>query len=438
MKNLKYLSLIILSILFACNDSFIELAPISEGNAENFYQTPQDFELAVVAIYDNLQSPSQYGSDDSRYGGGFYSLMEVRADDVSDGDASSGVGEEIYEIDNFQDNTLSSVIEGSWNSIFKTIFDANVVITRIENIEIDAASKNQYIAEAKFLRALSYFNAVRLWGELPVIETEITPQEAQALSRQPVSNVYALIEEDLQFASDNLPAALGGRATSSAAKALLGKVYLTEEKWSDANNALQGVSGQLLDNIDDVFDINNDLNDEFVFAVQFMAGSDGEDHGSFGTPEFSTLLLAEYEAGDARLSLIKFPETENNGRNFAVIRYSDVLLMQAEALNEIDYVADGDALAKLNQVRKRAGATEYLPTDLTTQSEFRDAVMKERRLELAWEDSRWFDLLRTGNAITALGQEGITVKQYQLLYPVPQNEINVYNNPSQFPQNEGY
>ena len=438
MKNLRYLSLIILSILFACNDSFIELAPVSEGNAENFYQTPQDFELAVVAIYDNLQSPEQYGSNDSRYGGGFYSLMEVRADDVSDGDASAGVGKEIYEIDNFQDNTLSSVIEGSWNSVFKTIFDANAVITRIENIEIDAALKNQYVAEAKFLRALSYFNAVRLWGDLPVIKTEITPQEAQELSREPVSDVYALIEEDLQFAADNLPPDLDGRATSSAAKALLGKVYLTEKKWSDANSILQGVSGSLLNNIADVFNIDNDMNDEFVFVVQFLAGPDGEDHGSFGTPEFAASLLAEYEANDARKSLIKFPETENNGRNFAVIRYSDVLLMQAEALNEMAFVADGDALAKLNQVRQRAGATEYLPADLATQSEFRDAVMKERRLELVWEDSRWFDLLRTGNALTALGQEGITAKQYQLLFPVPQNEINVYNDPSLFPQNEDY
>lgn len=455
MKKIIYISTIALALLSACSDSFIELAPISEGNAESFYQTPADFEQAVIAIYNNLQSADQYGSNDTRYGGGFYSLMEVRADDVTDGEATSGIGKSVYEIDAFQDNTLNDIVEGSWKSIFKTIFDANTVITRIENIEIEASLKNQYLGEARFLRALSYFNAVRLWGKLPIITKEISPQEAQELSRQPVEQIYQLIKDDLLFAVQNLPISFPGqegRATSEAAKAFLGKVYLTQEKWKDAMEILQQVTSyQLLEDINDVFALDNELNNEIIFSVRFKAGTDDEGHLGFGTPEYP-LLLNEYEATDDRLTLLdkvagsndtyprKFFEDGSSqlGRDFPVLRYADVLLMKAEALNELAYEADGEALSLLNEIRSRSNASTYTVGELATQSEFRNVILKERRLELALELHRWFDLLRTNTALTAMENAGISVQNYQLLYPIPQNEINIYNNPSQFPQNDGY
>ncbi|QTE22833.1 RagB/SusD family nutrient uptake outer membrane protein [Polaribacter cellanae] len=456
MKYFKQISILLVVFLVSCSDDFIDLAPISEGNAENFYKTPADFESAIVAVYNNLQSNNQYGSSDTRFGGGFYALMEVRADDAKDGQAGSGVGKNVFEIDTYVDNPLSSIIEGSWSSIFKTIFEANVVITRIENITIDASLKNEYLAEARFLRALSYFNAVRLWGDVPVILNEISPQEAKTLTRNSITEVYKVIEDDFKFAADNLPISVTGkegRATSGAAKAFLGKVYLTEQKWNEAATILQEVVGkyQLLSNVEDVFDITNELNDEIIFSVRFKGGSFKEGHLGFGTPEY-TNLLAQYDVVDKRLALLDVVSNSNGsypkkqfenadgelGRDFIVLRYADVLLMLSEALNEIGYQPNGNAFNYLNDVRNRAGVTPFTSTDLTNQAEFRKAVLNERRLELPLELHRWFDLLRTNNAIQAMAADGKTVEQFQLLYPIPQNEINVYNNPTQFPQNTGY
>ncbi len=454
MKNIIKLSLVFVLFFVSCSDSFIELAPISEGNADNFYKTPADFEAAIIGAYSNLASDDQYGSSDTRYGGGFYALMEVRADDASDGEASSGAGKDVFDIDTFEDNPLSDVIDGAWTSIFKTIFDANVVISRIDNIEIDSNLKNQYLGEAKFLRGLAYFNAVRLWGDLPVILNEITPQEAAGLSRNSVAEVYAAIIADFTFASQNLPASLLGRATSGAAKALLGKVYLTQKDWSNAATILQEIVGsyQLLPNVEDVFDLDNENNEEIIFAVKFRGGSDGLGHLGFGTPVYPS-LTAQYDVSDTRLPLLDPVGTDPNStypvkqfepggseldRDFPVLRYADVLLMLAEALNEEGYQATGNAFTYLNQIRSRAGVSTYTSAELTNQADFRQAVLNERQLELPLELHRWFDLLRTDNAIQALSNVGVTAQQYQLLYPIPQNEINVYNNPSQFPQNPQY
>ena len=453
MKNIIKLGFVFTFLFVSCSDNFIELAPISEGNAENFYKTPADFEAAIIGTYSNLASANQYGSSDTRFGGSFYALMEVRADDASDGEASSGAGKDVFDIDTYEDNPLSGVIDGAWTSIFKTIFDANAVISRIDNIEIDASLKNQYLGEARFLRGLAYFNAVRLWGDLPVILTEITPQEAANLSRNSAAEVYNTIIADFMFASQNLPASLSGRATSGAAKALLGKTYLTQKDWVNAATTLQELIGsyQLLPNVEDVFALDNENNDEIIFAVKFRGGSDGLGHLGFGTPVY-TGLLTEYDVSDTRQPLLDILMNDNGSyprkqfedtgseldRDFPILRYADVLLMLSEALNEQGYQATGNAFNYLNQIRTRAGVSIYTSAELTNQAEFREAVLNERRLELPLELHRWFDLLRTDNAIQAMSNAGVTVQQYQLLYPIPQNEVNVYNNSSQFPQNPGY
>ena len=463
MRNIKiYNGLILVLLLASCSNDFIELAPISESNAKNFYQTPDDFKAAIIATYSNLQSENQYGSKDTRFGGSFYALMEVRADIVTDGNASTGSGKVIVDIDKFNDNPLSGKIEGAWTSIFKTIFDANTIITRIENIDIEKSLKNQYLGEARFLRALSYFNAVRLWGDVPLIQTEITPQEAAKLSRNKVSEVYkTIIEADFKFAVQNLPVSFKGeegRATSGVAKAFLGKVYLTQQKWTEASTILQEVvqsnTYKLLSDVRKVFALDNELNNEIIFSVRFASGQNKVGHLGFGTPQYDGLVTL-YNVLDPRLPLLDAMENDNGtypakqfedvddelGRDFPVLRYADVLLMLAEAMNEIGYQANADAFDYLNQVRNRdksSSGLEYTNIDLPSQESFRNAVQNERVLELPFELHRWFDLLRTNNAIKVLGNVGITVKDYQLLYPIPQKEINVYNNPSQFPQNSGY
>ena len=148
--------------------------------------------------------------------------------------------------------------------------------------------------------------------------------------------------------------------------------------------------------------------------------------------------------GTSIISAVKFFDaigTGNDaGNNFIVIRYADVLLMYAEALNEVSYDATGtgDAFKYLNSVRARAGVASLTPAQLPDQASFRNATLQERNLELALEGERWFDLLRSGQAISALAAVGITVQPYQLLYAVPQTEIDVINNPNNFPQNPGY
>ncbi|UJH67823.1 RagB/SusD family nutrient uptake outer membrane protein [Allomuricauda sp. SCSIO 65647] len=457
MKSIRtYLMLTMMVLMVSCNEDFIELAPISQGNVENFFQTPEDFEAAIIGAYANLQSPDQYGSNDTRFGGSFYTMMEVRADDVANGDVS-GVGFQVLEVDTFVDNTLSGIIEGAWNSTFKSIFDANIIITRIENAEFDGDLKNQYIGEARFLRALAYFNAIRLWGDVPLILEEITPQEAAELTRNTVADIYIEIENDLEFAVQNLPATFSGqegRATSNAARALLGKVYLTQQKWAEASTVLNAIvqSGDftLLENVGDVFAIDNELNDEIIFSIRF-SNLDDVGHQGFGQPDYSA-LLPFYDAADARLPLLDpvmnangtYPAKQAEdgdpplGRDFPLMRYADVVLMLAEALNEVGYEADATAFDLLNSIRSRAGINVLSSTDLPDQQSFRDAVYLERRLELPLELQRWFDLLRQNRAIEALAEVGVTAQTYQLLYPIPLNEINVYNDESQFPQNPGY
>ena len=126
------------------------------------------------------------------------------------------------------------------------------------------------------------------------------------------------------------------------------------------------------------------------------------------------------------------------GTDFPVLRYADVLLMLAEAQNEVGYQADGEAFTQLNAVRTRAGMPAYTATDLADQSAFRDAVLMERHLELPLELHRWYDLLRTGRAVDALATVNLNITQTDLLFPIPNSQILISNDPSGFPQNPGY
>ncbi len=207
----------------------------------------------------------------------------------------------------------------------------------------------------------------------------------------------------------------------------------------------------------------NKNNAEIVFAVKFRKGVGGalpEGHGLWqGTnigDNIEASLRAAYPAGDKRQPLtVQIPvpsnvnvvprkwydevsATNDAGNDFPVLRYADVLLLYAEALNEAGYQTTGDAFTNLNLVRTRAGVPVYTATQLATQAAFRDAVIADRRLELALENDRWFDLIRTGTATSALSATKIAVPATRLVYPIPQAEIDTYNNPATFPHNPGY
>jgi hypothetical protein len=460
MKNYKTRFILVLSTCFllSCSNDFIELTAVSNASNEDFYKTSNDFENAVVACYDALQS-------DNLYGQAFDRLIAIRADDAVDNNASSS--SRASDIDKFNESSTNVFVSNAWKGTYIGISRCNIVISRIEEADIDASVKNQLKSEAQFVRALLYFNAVRMWGDIPLIIQEQnvfqTNQRIQdkALIRNSVEDVYKTIIKDLTFAEQNLPVNNGiGRATSGAAKSLLGKVYLTQGNFSGAKSKLNEVLGdyELLPSFADVFDVDNKNNKEIIFAVAYNKSVADEGHSAWYNNENFVLvpqiLLDSYDTDDTRLPLVETNENGDGfimpgkffdeqsqsqfGNDFPVLRYSDVLLMSAEASNEIGYAATGEAFDFLNDVRARAGLPRYTSADLTNQQEFRDAVLLERKLELALEYDRWFDLLRTGTAVAEMAKVGLIISSNNLLFPIPQSEIEIINNLSGFPQNPGY
>jgi hypothetical protein len=322
--------------------------------------------------------------------------------------------------------------------------------------------------------------------------TEIkNPDAGYDFGRNPKAEVYTQIEKDLTEAAAALPLSFTGadigRATQGAAKALLSKVFLTQRKFNEAAARLKEVIGSgvytLLPNYADVFRVTNKNNRESVFEIQFRSGGVGEGNpwansfapensgtaviafGGDGNNQPTTDIAQAYEANDTRraislatsyvnssgqtipYSFIKkyydVPATKNdNGNNIPVIRYADVLLMYAESLNETGYQPSGEAMRFLNDIRKRAVLPEKTAVEIPNQQAFRLAIEQERRVELAFEGHRWFDLVRTGRAIEVMNskkdQIGLVrlLTDNDLLFPIPQSQIDI--NKSKINQNPGY
>lgn len=474
------------SVLLAtgCSDKFIDLQPISANTSDKFYKTATDFEQAVNASYDALQANGQYNQS-------FWMLMEVRSDNTDISDLGGGTSEG-PQINEFRELTTNSLIEDAWAGLYNGISRCNAVLDRIDRATFDESLKKQYKGETQFLRALSYFQLVRLFGKVPVVTTEQTPAQAMENKRNEVEEVYALIISDLQAAAANLPASHTnrniGRATSGSANGVLGKVYLTRKQYADAGNALAKVLNQyqLVPDYASLFDPNNGINPEVIFTVRYKKAQNPIEGSGFvnrflprtfyynGTPlsgsgdnRPTASIQKAYEPNDKRLlasmdtvylsnattlqkgryikKYLDIPAVPNDaGNSFPVLRYADALLMYAEVLNEQGYVADGDAFTYLNQVRQRAGLPMLTAIQLPNQEAFRAAIFQERRVELAFENQRWFDLIRYEKGLQIINEhlkaENISkvVTADNLLYPVPQREIEVYNDPTKFAQNKGY
>ncbi|NBC24623.1 MAG: RagB/SusD family nutrient uptake outer membrane protein [Bacteroidetes bacterium] len=447
-------SFLLLFLLAGCSDEFLDLAPQSEANANDFFQTAEDFNNAVIATYGSMQS----------YVGNYFELSEWRSDNLLLDAPTSGT-QDRYNIDQFVETSANGIVLDVWSRLYRGISRANEVIARIDGTDFDPLLQQQYEGEARFIRALSYFDLLRFYGGVPLILEPVSPEEASTIGRSSVADVYAAIEEDLQFAATNLPNSYVtselGRATSDAANALLGKVLLTQQKFSDAITALNAVqNAQLLDDVSDVFSIDNEMNREIIFAIRFNKDVEGEGHGHwFAVSDLSISPLrfnGAFEAGDEREAMAthsqsgnlfiinKFADdlsgsTNKIGTDFIILRYADVLLMLAEAHNGQGYVPDGEAFTYLNQVRERAGLAPLTSTDLPERDSFTAQIAKERRAEFALEGHRWFDLVRLGLAKARISENAnITIQDYQRLFPIPQSEIEKMNNASIFPQNEGY
>jgi len=462
----------VIGIFSSCSEEKIQLSPISQESSSNFYKTPEQIEQAVVGVYDGLQLSGQYG----KY---FIYLMEVRSDNSRQQSTTSSGG--IYgDLDLFRMEATNNIVELAWNDCYKGIQRCNIVLNRIESVS-NNPKKNVQIGETKFIRALTYFNLVRLFGDVPLITAEYDdPFEAFNLGRTPKAEVYAQIIKDLTEASQLLEneAIRAGGATKNASYALLGKVHLTLGNTNEAITALKNVSGVLLPNYLDNFGIPNENSDESLFEVQFKKGGIGEGSpyanlftpsgaaaeliGGVGSAAGDNLptqdLYDSYQVGDLRRDVtigktskgvyytkkyLDKPFKDLDGdNNFIVLRYADVVLMLAEALNEQGYVANGEAFTLLNKIRNRAGLSSFTASNLENQNSFRTAVVNERRWELAFENHRWFDLIRTGKAIEVMNahksETGVlnTVTNEKLLFPIPQSQVDATN--GKITPNPGY
>lgn len=477
MKKYIIMSYVLTTLMVLCSScgDFLNQEPISNGSVTGFYKTQADIEQGVAGAYNSLQSYKQYGAN-------FIFFMEVRSDNTYTESITTSGG--IYgDFDLFRTTSTNSILDLTWAGCYEGIQRCNIVLGNIDNVVMDETLRKQYKGEMLFIRALTYFNLVRIWGDVPLVIKEVKdPFEAFAFTRTPSTEVYQQIVTDLNDAagllSDKVEKARTGAITVGAANALLGKVYLTLKDYQKAENVLKKVIDSkvynLLDNYGDVFNVLNKNSIESIFEIQY--NKDVTDQGSrfanIFAPKGSTEvtggvgtslgdntptedLYGKYEDGDlrkdisigrisdGRLYCKKFvvaPVLPNQSdANFIVLRYADVLLMYVEALNENNYKTDGDAFLYLNKIRERAGLKAYTSEELPNQEMFRGAVWNERRFELAFENHRWFDLLRTGKAVEIMNASTdgeFTVESYQLIYPIPQSQIDAA--PDKMMQNDRY
>jgi hypothetical protein len=456
-KNFCLASLIAGS-LWSCSQDFTDLNPVTQRNVNGFYLTAGDMNTAINAAYKALQMNGTYNQS-------YWIMQEMRSDNSDQGPDGTGLGAELTVIDNFSEIATSEMITAAYTDSYLGIARCNIVLDRIGAIEMDAALKERIKGEALFLRSLFYYNLVISFGNIPMPLTEAkSVAEGSTLPQLPASEIYKQLTIDLQTAETALPikyaAADIGRATKGSAAALLGKVMLTAGDKPGAAAVLKrivdGYGYTLLPDFANLWGLANKNNAESIFEVQFKGG--GTSTGNSFTNAFSPLLrqttgayknrptvsmMNAFERGDDRFLksmdtsyvnsagvllsnskndtrfITKFGKenafNENDASyNFVVLRYADVLLMLAEALGE-----STEAYGYINQVRARA---KLSPISAATAGTFADKLLRERRVELAFENHRWADLLRFGKATEIMTAQG---KNARPLYLIPQRELDI-------------
>jgi hypothetical protein len=481
--------------LFGCTKSFLEVPPQAQKPVEQFWKTQADATAAVNAMYANTR------------GWTFVSFAPMAVESLASDDAATGSdptdGSVAFmdQFDNFTVTSTNRELPDFWNGMYQEINYCNQVIDNIPNIDMDATLQTRYIAEAKFLRAFSYFRLVRAFGDVPL--RMHLPKDASEynMPRTPEAEVWAAIEQDLTDAEVVLPPSYSGpdvgRATKGAAQALHAKVALYQKKWADVvtytNLVMQSNLYSLVPDFEKQYRIPNENNSESIYEIQCTylpnnSAASNSQYSQIQQPRGGFTgngwgyniptqdLVDAFEPDDPRLngtilfrgstsaegdlipltavnprynykSYVPFSvyvdDNSGSDQNVRVLRYSDVLLMNAEANNELGNTAA--ALASLEQVRKRArtfaianGAPSTTLPEVTTtdQSALRNAIYHERRVELAMDfDSRYFDVIRQGRAAQVFGPLGWKANKNEV-WPIPQSEID--NSFGVLTQNPGY
>ncbi|WP_454801707.1 RagB/SusD family nutrient uptake outer membrane protein [Mucilaginibacter phyllosphaerae] len=480
------LGLVALTIsIQSCKKSFLDIAPAQNTAADLFFKTPEDATKAVSAMYANLRSFNNIAF-------GAIAIESVGADEAEKGSSASDATF-FNDYDNFTVTPTDGQLGGFWLGQYQNINYANQILTNVPNITMDESLKARYLAEAKFIRAYSYFRLVRAFGDVPLRLTLPTDKSEYNLPRTPKDQVYAAIEKDLTEAATVLPQTYSsvdvGHATKGAALTLHAKVAMYLKKWNDVltyTNQVMGMGYSLFPNYEQLFRTNNKNNQESIFEIQSdlipnnpdastsqysqVQGVRGSTGGGWGFNVPTASLAASYETGDPRRDATiifrgettpegdKIPATGDNPmynqksyvpfsmfvsgfnegvqQNKIVFRYADVLLMNAEANVELGNPAAALAPLELVRARARGGNNAILPAITSTdQATVRAAVYQERKVELAMEFDRYFDVIRQGRGTEVFGPKGWKAGKNEV-WPIPQTEIDLSGNI--LTQNPGY
>ncbi|MEP2059813.1 MAG: RagB/SusD family nutrient uptake outer membrane protein [Maribacter litoralis] len=455
MKRILYI-ILFTACFTSCSDDFTDLAPISNRNEADFYKTSDDFEVAINASYSGMQSTGIYGR-------GYWTMFEMRSDNTDQGPDATGLARQYTEINSFTEDALNEQVTSVWSESYKVISNCNVILSRIDGVEMDTDLKARITGEALFIRSLMFYHLVIAFGNIPLqLEPFVSGDELTQVDQTTVLNQLIV---DLAEAEAGLPVAYSGndvgRATKGAAATLLAKVLLTTGDDTTAATVLRRIISdygyELLDDYADLWGVGNENNAESIFEIQYISGGIGQ--GSLFTNDFSpstdlqtgsgfgrnrpTISLMEaYEEDDLRYDpsmgdtyvnlegetiearyVKKFwsdPAIENDSDiNFVVFRYADVLLMLAEALGE-----SGESYDLINEVRQRAGLEDI---DASTPGSFEEKLLNERRVELAFENHRWPDLKRFDAESKIQEAESFITATREYFY-IPQREIDINPN----------
>jgi hypothetical protein len=494
-RIIQGIGVVIICIMFttSCDDAFLDRKPYGDIASDNFYSSEKEIDIAAVGLYGTLQN---------FYSPHYPSIAELPGDNASDG---SGASTATGQLDKFSIIPNNAVLSNAWTNAYRSILQSNKIMEALPDVQFgDDDKKKQIEGEARFARALNYFNLTRMFGKVPLDTMVLSQAQARQSVRNEVTDVYKVIINDLKMASSQLPEAYTGnaigRATKWAALSLLGKVYLTNYQFSEALEPLQIVidSGQfiLLPDFAEIFEPNNANHAESIFEIQYEGGTLGEGSrwsftshprilseamkisagnsliptsdivDAFGENDEEQVPSSRYSATIGTMSYKGASGNTLNAKhikkhymdhtmqnqsddNWPLLRYADVLLMYAEALNETSGTPPQEAIELVNQIRRRAfglpqnaiSARDLWPSMTADTESFRNAIYLERRLELAFEGHRWFDLIRTGTYQTVMNSHfgsssPYKVESYHRLFPVPQQEIDI--NPLLKPNNEGY
>ena len=485
-KYIPFLALLCLTSFYACDD-FLDLEPHSQGIAiENstadsiYFKSASELESALAGAYGDFKNE-------------YYQLdYFVNGDAQSDDAYAGGDNPDNFQIDDYQLDAVNRNVSRDWAYLYSTIGKVNNIINNAREVtdpELTPERLEEIIGEASFIRAFMYFQLVQLWGDVPLQLEEVTTISAEKLdeiyaqifpARSPKEEVYAQLIADLETALPRVrtTAPHKGFVTTGAVNAVLAKVYAAQEPhdWAKVNQYCDAViSGgyTLLPEFDQLWDNAMKNSSESIFEINYSGGSTdgnwgvnifrGVDWKKFNLPSNDLIAAFDTEHDMIRknASIIfedvsglwsdaHYPQTHypfiNKWRNFGgdgaqnyiFIRLADILLLKAEALNESGDV--NGAAAIVNQIRDRVNLN---PTTANSQATMRLAIEKERRLELAYEGVRWYDLKRTGRAIEVMSATigadgnpiGYALTPERLLWPIPQAELDKNAN---LTQNAGY